>query len=62
MKRALIAITILLVAGVAGAYVLVVRPLTAPAQATPAVEAALVTPDVVLLAGVNVKQAVFIER
>src|SRR5262245_6456501 len=62
MKRALLAITILLVAGVAGAYVLVVRPLTAPAQSTPAVEAALITPEVVLLAGVNVKQAAFVER
>jgi len=62
MKRALIAITILLVAGAAGVYVLVVRPLIAPAQSTPAVEAALITPEVVLLAGVNVKQAAFIER
>ena len=62
MKRALLAITILLVAGAAGLYVLVVRPLIAPAQSTPAVESALATPDVVLLAGVNVKQAAFIER
>ena len=62
MKRALLAITILLIAAAAGVYVLVVRPLIAPAEATPAVEAALATPDVVLLAGVNVKQAAFIER
>ncbi len=62
MKKALLAIGILLVAGAAGVYVLVVRPLIAPAEPTLTVEAALATPDVVLLAGVNVKQAAFVER
>ncbi len=62
MKKALVALGILLVAGAAGLYVLVVRPLIAPAEPTLTVEAALATPDVVLLAGVNVKQAAFVER
>src|SRR5919201_3700582 len=62
MRRILLALGIFLVAGAAGLYVFVVRPLVAPAQGTPPVEEALVTPDVVLLTGVNVKQAAFLER
>jgi len=62
MRRVLLAIALLVVAGAVGGYVLVVRPLLAPAQLTPTVEAALATPDVVLMAGVNVKQAAFLER
>jgi hypothetical protein len=62
MKRALLAIGVLLVAGAVGVYVFVVRPLVVPTEPTPAVEAALGAPDVVLLAGVNVKQLAFIER
>jgi hypothetical protein len=62
MGKALVAIGTLLLAAVVGVYVLVVRPLLAPAEPTPAVEAALATPEVVLLAGVNVRQAAFVER
>ncbi len=62
MRRILLALGIVLVAGAAGVYVFVVRPLVVPAEGTPPAEEALVTPDVVLLTGVNVKQAAFLER
>jgi hypothetical protein len=62
MKRVLVATGILILAALAGMYLVVVRPLLAPAEATPVVEAALATPEVVLMAGVNVKQAVFVEH
>ena len=62
MKKALLAIVGLLVAAGGGLYVFIARPLLAPAQDTPIAETALATPDVVLLAGMNVKQAVFLER
>ena len=62
MKKALICVlaTILVVA--VGFYVVVVRPLVSPAAQTFAAEAALATPDLILLAAVNVRQAVFLER
>src|SRR5207247_7542064 len=62
MKKALICVlaTILVVA--VGFYVVVVRPLVSPAAQTFAAEAALATPDPILLAAVNVRQAVFLER
>jgi hypothetical protein len=62
MKKILLVMLALLLAGAVGAYVVVVRPLVAPAAQTFAAEAALATPDLVLLAGVNVKQVVFLER
>src|SRR5437868_14845254 len=62
MKKLLgIALAIALAAA-AGAYVVVVRPLVAPAAQTIAAEAALATPDLVLLAALNVRQMVFLER
>jgi len=62
VKKALIGVlaTILVVAG--GFYAVVVRPLISPAAQTLAAEAALATPDLILLAAVNVRQAVFLER
>jgi hypothetical protein len=62
MKKALLVMLVLILAGAVGVYVVVVRPLVAPAAQTFAAEAALATPDLVLLAAVNVKQAVFLER
>src|SRR5437868_2095624 len=62
MKKLLgIALAIAL-AATTGAYVVVVRPLVAPAAQTIAAEAALATPDLVLLAALNVRQMVFLER
>src|SRR5256885_6089545 len=62
MKKALICVlaTILVVA--IGFYAVVVRPLISPAAQTFAAEAALATPELILLAAVNVRQAVFLER
>src|SRR5262249_50694667 len=62
MKKVLLAMLILILAGAVGVYVVIVRPLVAPAAQTFAAEAALATPDLVLLAAVNVKQAGFLER
>jgi hypothetical protein len=62
MKKVLLAVLILILAGAVSVSVVVVRPLVAPAAQTFAAEAALATPDLVLLAAVNVKQAVFLER
>jgi len=60
-KTLLVVIAGLLALGV-GLYVVVVRPVVAPSDEAPIVEGALVKPDVVLLADVNVKQAVFLEK
>jgi hypothetical protein len=62
MKKVLLVVLTLMLAGAVSVYVVVVRPLVAPAAQTFAAEAALATPDLVLLAAVNVKQAVFLER
>ena len=62
MKRLLLGVVIVLLAGVVGAYIVVVRPLVAPAAQTIAAEAALARPDLVLLAAVNVRQVAFLER
>ena len=45
-----------------GFYLIVVRPLFVVAETVPLAERALATSDMVLLAGINVKQAVFLER
>ncbi len=60
-KTLLVVIAGLLALGV-GLYVVVVRPVVAPSDEAPIVEGALVKPDVVLLADVNVKEAVFLEK
>src|SRR5215472_16318867 len=60
-KLALAFLTGLVVLG-AGLYFIVWRPLFALPEALPRAEQALATPDLLLLAGVNAKQAVFLER
>ncbi len=62
MKRALAALLGVLVLLGASLYLFVVRPLLRPADMTAAAESALATEDVLLLGGINVKQAVFLER
>jgi hypothetical protein len=61
MKRILLGTLIVVLAGMVGTYI-IVRPLVAPAAQTIAAEAALATDDLVLLAAVNVRQLVFLER
>src|SRR5690242_9467806 len=58
-----------LVVGIAGllvlataVYVAFVRPAMRPSADTPRAEGALVTSDLVLLAGMNVREAVFLEK
>src|SRR5258708_12628079 len=62
MKKALIGVLAALLVVAAGFYAVVVRPLISPAAQTFAAEAALAMPDLILLAAVNVRQAVFLER
>src|SRR5690242_10648273 len=62
MKKLLVAALAVLLATAVTGYLVVVRPLVAPAAQTVAAEAALATPDLVLLAAVNVRQVVFLER
>ena len=62
MKKALIGVLAAILVAAVGFYVVVVRPLISPAAQTFAAEAALATPDLILLAAVNVRQAVFLER
>ena len=62
MKRALAALLGVLVLLGAALYLFVVRPLLRPVELTAAAESALATEDLLLLGGINVKQAVFLER
>ena len=62
MKKALIGVLAAILVIAVGFYAVVVRPLISPAAQTFAAEAALATPDLILLAAVNVRQAVFLER
>ena len=62
MKRALAALLCVLVVLGATLYVFVVRPLLRPSDLTAVAENALATEDLLLLGGINVKQAVFLER
>ena len=62
MRKTLLVVIAGLLAVGAGLYVVVVRPVMAPSEEAPIAERALVKPDVVLLADVNVKQAVFLEK
>jgi hypothetical protein len=62
MKRALAALLCVLVVLGAALYLFVVRPLLRPSDLTAVAENALATEDLLLLGGINVKQAVFLER
>jgi hypothetical protein len=62
VKRALAALLGVLVVLGATLYLFVVRPLLRPSDVTAAAESALATEDLLLLGGINVKQAVFLER
>ncbi len=62
MKRALAALLCVLVVLGATLYLFVVRPLLRPSDLTAIAENALATEDLLLLGGINVKQAVFLER
>ena len=62
MKRALAALLGVLVVLGAALYLFVVRPLLRPSDMTAVAESALATEDLLLLGGINVKQAVFLER
>ena len=61
-KTIVIAILAAIVAAGGGIYLAVLRPLLAVSDTVPLAEQALATPDAVLLAGINVKQAAFLER
>src|SRR5256885_8591919 len=62
MKKVLIGLLAAILVVAVGFYAVVVRPLISPAAQTFAAEAALATPELILLAAVNVRQAVFLER
>ena len=62
MKKVLAAVVAVLVVLGAGLYFFVARPLLRPSEVTAVAERALATDDLLLLAGINVKQAVFLEK
>ena len=62
MKKVLAAVVAVLVLLGAGLYFFVARPLLRPSEVTAVAERALATDDLLLLAAVNVKQAVFLEK
>ena len=62
MKRVLAALLCGLIVLGAALYVFVVRPLLRPSDLTAVAENALATEDLLVLGGVNVKQAVLLER
>lgn len=62
MRRALFVCVAGVLVIAAGLYALVVRPALLPSADAPRAERALATSDLVLLADVNVKQAVFLEK
>jgi hypothetical protein len=62
MKKVLAAVLAVLVMLGAGLYFFVARPLLRPSEVTAVAERALATDDLLLLAGINVKQAVFLEK
>jgi hypothetical protein len=62
MKKLLLTLLVGVVALGAGLYVLVWRPLFVLPEMLPRAEQALATPDMLVLAGINAKQAVFLER
>src|SRR5215831_11992212 len=62
MKKLALALLVGVVALGTGLYAFVWRPLFVLPEALPHAEQALATPDMLVLAGVNAKQAVFLER
>ena len=62
MKRAIVALCCALVVLGAAVYFFVARPLLRPSEVTAVAERAVATDDLVLLGGLNVKQAAFLER
>src|SRR5438445_494603 len=62
MKKVLAAVVAVLVVLGAGLYFFVARPLLRPSEVTAVAERALATDDLLLLAGINVKQAIFLEK
>src|SRR3984893_11382902 len=62
MKRVVAAVLCALVALTIALYLFVVRPLLRPSDVTAVAEGALVTEDLLLLGGINVKQGAFLER
>jgi hypothetical protein len=61
-KITIVVVLAAIVAAGGGLYLGVLRPLLAVSDTLPLAEQALATPDAVLLAGINVKQAAFLER
>ena len=62
MRKKPIVVSVVLLALGAGLCIAVVRSVMAPSEDAPIAERALVTPDVMLLADLNVKQVVFLEK
>ena len=62
MKKVLAAVVAALVVLGAALYFFVARPLLRPSEVTAVMERALATDDLLLLGGINVKQAVFLEK
>src|SRR5260370_28929625 len=62
MKKVLAVVVAVLVVLGAGLYFFVARPLLRPSEVTAVAERALATDDLLLLAGINVKQAIFLEK
>src|SRR5579871_1656073 len=62
MRRLALAFFVGVAALGAGLYALVWRPLFVLPETLPRAEQALATPDMLVLAGINAKQAVFLER
>ncbi len=62
MKRVVAAVLSALVALTIALYLFVVRPLLRPSDVTAVAESALATEDLLLLGGINVKQAAFLEK
>lgn len=62
MKRALAALLGVLVVLGAALYFFVARPILRPSEVTAVAESALATEDLLVLGGINVRQAVFLER
>src|SRR4029077_3864345 len=61
MKNILLVIVVLVALG-CGAYLGLIKPALAPSKDVELVERALLTPDVVVVAHANIRQAVFLER
>jgi hypothetical protein len=62
MKKVLAAVVAVLVALCAALYFFVARPLLRPSEVVSAAERALAADDLLVIAGINVKQAVFLEK